>query len=117
MYDVKSYLVGFMALCEKVFHRNCHSPIVPGRINSDPVENIFCQMRGIKNGLNRNPTYKMYGPACTGITLGQTLLSKKCNAGVSDNKENAAPFLKPGPLKRKQTLLSYADCDIKLIRL
>lgn len=50
-------------------------------MNSDIVENLFCQQRGIRNGLNTNPTLSQYSPANTAIILGQATVSNKANSG------------------------------------
>jgi hypothetical protein len=51
---------------------SCNAEIVdPAYFNSDIVENLFGQQRGIRNGLNANPTLKQYGPSNTAIILGQ----------------------------------------------
>jgi hypothetical protein len=57
--------------------------INPGYFNSDIVENLFGQQRGIPNGLNANPTLKQYGPSNTAIILGQCSVSNKSNSGKS----------------------------------
>ena len=55
--------------------------INPGYLNSDLVENLFCQQRGIRNGLNTNPTLLQYGPSNIAIILGQCSVSNKSNSG------------------------------------
>lgn len=39
--------------------------------------------RGIRNGLNTNPTLSQYGPANTAIILGQSTVSSRSNSGNS----------------------------------
>jgi hypothetical protein len=77
--DINSSVTGFVALCQQLV-RNGNS-INPGFINSDLVENLFGQQRGIRNGLNTNPTLAQYGPANTAIILGQCSVSSKSNSG------------------------------------
>ncbi|WAR03081.1 hypothetical protein MAR_009639, partial [Mya arenaria] len=48
---LNSYITGFTCLCEKVLSR-ARVSIGPARVNSDVIENIFCQKRGIINGNN-----------------------------------------------------------------
>lgn len=52
--DSNSCITGFTKLCRETLKFNRHS-IVPARVNSDVIENIFCQQRGIVNGNNTNP--------------------------------------------------------------
>lgn len=47
--DLESSLIGFDQMCRHVVSRGI--VIIPGLINSDPVENLFCQQRGIKHNL------------------------------------------------------------------
>jgi hypothetical protein len=58
--------------------------VVPSRINSDIVENHFCQHRGSYNGSTTNPTYLNYCSTVNSIVLGQSLKSRgrKSNAGL-----------------------------------
>ena len=77
--DVISALVGFTSLCKRVLPSGI--VIVPGYLNSDLVENMFCQQRGILNGANTNPTLQQYGPGINAIVLGQVSVSRKANTG------------------------------------
>ena len=75
--DICSLLIGFDELCSELRNNSCS--IVPNRINSDVIENVFCQQRGLYNGNNTNPTYLNY---CRTINdLGQATISRKSNAG------------------------------------
>ena len=47
--------------------------IVPSRINSDIVENHFCQQRGMFNDFNTHPTYSNYCTSVNSVILGQFL--------------------------------------------
>lgn len=75
--DINSSFVGFVSLC-KLFLTGQNS-INPGYLNSDIVENLFGQQRGLRNGMNTNPTVAQYGPANTAIILGQCTVSNKSN--------------------------------------
>lgn len=77
--DIVSCLLGFDELCKERFKRSFGS-IVPSRINSDAVENIFSQQHGIHNGANTNPDYLTCCRATNAIILGQTSISRKSNA-------------------------------------
>jgi hypothetical protein len=90
---MNSSLAGFISLIN-LHVKNGHS-ITPGYMNSDLVENYFCQQRGIRNGLNSNPTLAQYGPAQNAIILGQNSISNKANSGTAAQFYNA---VKPCPL-------------------
>ncbi|MES9901423.1 MAG: hypothetical protein ABW168_01925 [Sedimenticola sp.] len=77
--DLNSCILGFMSMCDSVLHNGVS--ILPGRFNSDLIENFFCQQRGIHHGCNTNPTVNQYGPAVNAICLGQTTVSNKSNSG------------------------------------
>ena len=83
--DVYASLEGFNQLCCISIPKGIH--INPGYINSDTVENFFCQQRGLKNGMNTNPTVGQYGPGVNSIILGQVSVSRKANTGTK-----ALPF-------------------------
>ncbi|VDI08834.1 Hypothetical predicted protein [Mytilus galloprovincialis] len=55
--------------------------VVLSRINSDIIENIFCQERSLYHGANTNPNYNEYRTGINSIILGQTTTSKKSNVG------------------------------------
>ena len=78
--DINSAIVGFQNLCRSLLGRG--DSITPAYVNSDVVENHFCQQRGICNGLNTNPTLAQYGPSNTSICLSQTSVSSKRNAST-----------------------------------
>ena len=77
MEDLKSLITGFTHLCEMRITKG--EMVVPSRINSDIVENIFCQQRTI-TGANTNPSLCQYKSGLASIILGQTSVSKKSNA-------------------------------------
>lgn len=82
--DLNSSLMGFVSLCK--LKLNGKNTINPGYLNSDIVENLFGQQRGIRNGLNTNPTIAQYGPSNTAIILG------KCTVSNKSNSSNKASF-------------------------
>ena len=59
------------------FHENPGSSINPYRINSDTVENQFCQQRGMYHGNQANPNYYQFARGTTSIILGQHTVSNK----------------------------------------
>lgn len=69
--------------------------INPGFLNSDIVENLFGQQRGVRNGLNNNPTLAQYGPSNTAIILGQCTMANK---SISTNKASFFTATTPCPL-------------------
>ena len=76
MWDWKCSALGLVELFESQGVR-----IVPGRINSDVVENHFCQVRSF-GGSNTNPSYDAYRTLQTSIILTQKVGScGKTNAG------------------------------------
>jgi len=77
--DINSSIMGFISLCQLMLQKG--NSINPGYINSDLVENVFGQQRGVRNGLNTNPTLAQNGPSNTAIILGQCSISNKSNSG------------------------------------
>lgn len=60
MFDVSSSVIGFRELCKSSFKYHPGSSVYAHRVNSNIVENVFCQQHG-RNGQNDNPTYQQYG--------------------------------------------------------
>ena len=77
--DTRSALFGFLQLCHMTSSLNI--AITPDLINSDIIENLFCQQRGLCNGLNTNPTLLPYGPGINSVILSQCTISTKSNSG------------------------------------
>ena len=96
--DIDSMITGFTNLCKIVIERG--SSLVPAIINSDVVENFFCQQRGVCNGLNSNPTYAQYMSSCNSIILTQGSVSRKSNA--SSHKSQPFACLPPSKRSRNQ---------------
>lgn len=96
MFDISSTVLGFDEFCRQTFKRHSGCCIYAFRLNSNVVENVFCQQRG-RNGQNDNPTYSQYGPTMNGILLGQMSVTKKSNTGAIDNLS----FYKPSKLVQK----------------
>lgn len=96
--DLNSSIKGFISLCNACLQKG--NSISPANINSDLIENHFCQQRGICNGQNTNPTIKQYGPSNNAIILGQ------CTVSTKRNSTTKATFFKattPCPLNKQQT--------------
>lgn len=103
--DLVSCILGFEELCKLHWQSHPGASIIPARANSDVVENIFSQQRGLHNGAATNPNYFTYQKTMNSIILGQNTISKKSNTGASTAAE---PFVfqtdKPlNPSKRKAT--------------
>lgn len=88
--DINSSLRGFSSMYNGLLGKG--DSITPAFINSDVVENHFCQQRGTCNGLNTNPTLAQYGPSNTSICLSQSSASAKNNSGVkAENYKATTP--------------------------
>ncbi|CAG2206495.1 unnamed protein product [Mytilus edulis] len=61
--------------------KNNNASVIPSRLNSDVIENVFCQQRTLHSGANTNPTYLGYCHAMNSVILGQTTVSRKSNTG------------------------------------
>ena len=107
--DLNSLLLGFEQICIRRLTSKPGSYLVPGRVNSDPIENFFCQQRATHNGANTNPNYLSYMSGINSIILGQTTVSRKSNAGR--NTAQPYSFHQPGPLNpsKKTKLLQYLN--------
>jgi hypothetical protein len=91
MEDIVSLLTGFDEICN-IHFQSTSSSIIPNRVNSDVVENVFSQQRGLHNGANTNPSYLTYSRSINTIVLGETPISKKANA-----EDTAAQVYRPSP--------------------
>ena len=67
MFDVSSSVIGFIQFCKYSFQHHPGCNVYAYRLNSNIVENVFCQQRG-RTGQNENPTYlrdkHFFGPKC-----------------------------------------------------
>ena len=97
--DLDSLILGFHEICKMRLSKPS-ATIVPGWVNSDPIENFFCQQRAKHNGANTNPNYYSYLTGINSIILGESTISSKSNAG----KVAAQPyqFQTPGTLKPRK---------------
>ena len=79
--DTLYLLSAFSSLSELLLSRN--QSLYPSRINSDIVENFFCQQRSLFNGSNTNPTALQYGKTVNSILIGvrSTTAAKRSNTG------------------------------------
>ena len=82
--DLQALLIGFYKICEHRLEAFPGWGVVPSRYNTDIIENHFCQIRGIYNGNNCNPTLAAYSNLVNTVALGQTAKSKgrKSNCGI-----------------------------------
>jgi hypothetical protein len=72
--DIISAILGFEELCTYKLKKS-NASIIPNRVNSDVIENIFCQQRTMHNGANANPTYLGYCHTMNSVILGQASVS------------------------------------------
>ena len=92
--DLLSMLRGFKQIC-RIRIINQQRSVVPAGVNSDVIENFFCQQRTICHGSNSNPTVHQYKYAVNSIILGQNAVSKKSNA--SNKRKSVQPFCISAP--------------------
>ena len=100
--DIISMLRGFKEICKRRIEMHKKS-VVPAGINSDIVENFFCQQRTICHGSTTNPSVQQYKYAINSTILGQTAVSKKSNAGRRKSKIQPAAFTTE-PIKKKKKI-------------
>jgi hypothetical protein len=91
--DIKAYILGLLAIVKQVSARGIS--VKPGYVNSDLVENFFCQQRGLRNGMCTNPTIAQYGPGVNAIVLGTTSVSRKSNTGGAKAQHSNVTTCKP----------------------
>ena len=77
--DLNSCILGFCRIVQNITPTG--TVVIPGYINSDIIENVFCQQRGMCHGLATNPTVSQYGPGINAIILSEASISRKSNAG------------------------------------
>lgn len=94
--DFNCVITGFLQICTQAVNQGF--AVVHAIVNSDIIENLFCQQRGIANGQNTNPTLLQYSSSINTIILGQCTVSKKANAGGQAHFYKA---LVPGALRNK----------------
>jgi hypothetical protein len=99
--DLLSMCRGFTEICKRrneIHHRS----ITPAGLNSDVIENFFCQQRTLCNGSNSNPTVHQYKYGINATILSQNPVSKKSNAYCKRKQVQPFKCVLPGPLKKKQ---------------
>ena len=99
--DLASCVHGFQELCLMWLKKFPDNSLYQHRINSDVLENSFCQQRGLHNGANTNPNLLTYSKTNNSITLGQATISKKSNTSGRSTGAKAFKFTSPGPLRPK----------------
>ena len=77
--DLDSTVMGLSHLC-KVHFAKCDRSLCPARLNSDVIENVFCQQRALQHGANDNPDLLQYSHGITTLVLTQPPLSRKRNS-------------------------------------
>ena len=103
--DIVSLLIGFDELCSEKFKKSFGS-ITPNRVNSDAIENLISQQRGLHNGANTNPNYLTFSRSVNSIILGQSSGSRKSNAGGNGAYIYTKQPLKPSQVENRKSPLS-----------
>jgi hypothetical protein len=101
--DLLSMCRGFIQIWKRRIEIHRRS-IVPAGINSDVIENFFCQQRTLCNGSNNKPTVHQYKYGSNAIILGQNTISKKSNAYSKRKSVELFNFVLPGPLNKRKCL-------------
>ena len=68
--DISSLIQGFHEICKKRFCDDKVFAIVPFRMNSDPIENLFCQQRATYHSSSDNPNVYAYESGLSSVILG-----------------------------------------------
>ena len=97
--DIKSLIIGFEQVCCRRI--SAGRSVSPAGINSDVIENMFCQQRAQHHGANTNPTVAQYKYGVTSTILGQNIVSKKSNASAAKGAAQPYCFSVPAPLQVK----------------
>ena len=97
--DIKSLIIGFEQVCCRRI--SAGRSVSPAGINSDVIENMFCQQRAQHHGANTNPTIAQYKYGVTSTILGQNIVSKKSNASAAKGAAQPYCFSVPAPLQVK----------------
>ena len=80
--DICSMIIGFEELCHlRISQRRF---VRPSFINSDIVENIFCQERTMA-AANTNPDVHLYQSNLTSIILCENIISSHSNCGGAES--------------------------------
>ena len=77
--DIDSCIYGFVSLLKSA--EALKLKMLPGYVNSDLIENWFCQHRGLRNGFNMNPTLSQIGGATNTNIITGSVVSSKGNVG------------------------------------
>ena len=93
-FDIQSMCLGFQSMVHIKLKKFPHSVIKPAIVNQDCVENHFCQVRAC-NGQNNNPTYQQQESTQNSIRFGQTVISRKSNAGNNSSELTACSLHLP----------------------
>jgi hypothetical protein len=113
--DLASCIIGFEEVCFRHFKQFPGCTLVPSRMNSDVLENVFSQQRGLHNGANTNPNLITYMKTNNSITLGQATVSKKSNGGKTSGADCFC-FTTPGPLRPRKRKTSSHYLKTKQLR-
>lgn len=101
--DLKCMILGVIEISDRLIKEEGCS-INMSRLNSDVVENIFCQQRTLYNGANKNPNYFQYSYTINTIVLCQTTIINKATKNNSGKRHSCSPYYMKGkkiPLRRR----------------
>lgn len=117
--DIQSCIQGFLTLCSNLLRKSSTRYITPGLVNSDVIENIFNQQRSTYHGSNSNPSALQYRRAINSVLVGQNVVSKKSNAGMSTAGSVPYSFAMKRPLRKRQKVpdSDTSVSDVKVIRM
>ena len=80
--DINSMLIGFHEVCQLRFFEKGF--VVPAMINSDVVENVFCQQCSMA-ACNTNPDVHLYQSNLTSIILCENIITSHSNCGGAES--------------------------------
>ena len=86
--DIDSSIYGFVNIVRVTSQMKI--PLVPGYFNSDLIKNWFCQIHGLHNRFNQNPTLSQIGPSINANLLTGSVVSSKGNMGGVGRKSKGA---------------------------
>ena len=78
--DTQCCIIGFISMCQLAIEKHGNT-VVPSMVNSDVIENTFCQQRATNHGANTHPDYRSYTYGINNIILTQSTISPNSNTG------------------------------------
>lgn len=100
--DLDSCIIGFTQLVKQHTKNFPGAAIIPSMINTDVVENVFCQQRSVHNGGNTHPNLYQYRYTLNTILFSGGLKKRSGNAATNSLACKPFVFEKNTPLKPKK---------------